>query len=302
MRVTNQSLSNQVQEGLQQAYRRLAETQESVSTGKRINRLSDDPFGAVRAVDLRSFEASLDQYGKNIQSALPLLNQTDSVLGEADDILSRTKELALAMTNGSVSPQDRASTAAEVRQLFLRLLSLGNTKFENRYLFAGFENATVPFTEGVGIVTYSGDGGEIKIQANSSTNVAVNLPGDKVFQGVGVTAGVDMFDVLLDLETALQANDVTGPSGIGAQIGRLDTALNQASRFRAEVGARLDTLNTASQGLEAMRLGATEMRSQIEDVDALKIYSDFARLQQVFQAALQSSARVIQPSLLDFLR
>ena len=172
----------------------------------------------------------------------------------------------------------------------------------NFKFFAGFKNATVPFAEGVGVVTYSGDSGEVKIQANSSANVAVNLPGDKVFQGVGVAGGTDMFDILLDLESALQANDVTGPSGIGAQIGRLDAAMNQASSFRAEIGARLDTLNTAKQGLETMKLRTTEMRSQIEDVDALKIYSDFARLQQAFQAALQSSARVIQPSLLDFLR
>jgi flagellar hook-associated protein 3 FlgL len=301
MRVTNQSLSNQVQESLQQAARRLAETQEAIASGKRINRLSDDAFGAVRAVDLHGFEASLDQYRKNIDAALPVLNQTDSLLGGVDDVLSRAKELAIAMANGGMSSQDRASAAAEVHQLLFQLVSLGNTKLENRYFFAGFENATAPFTLGVGVVTYNGDGGEIKIQANGSTDVAINLPGDKVFQGVGVAGGVDLFDTLVDLETAFNANDVGGVNGITTQIGRLDAAMNQVSGFRTEIGARLDTLNTASAGLEVMKLKTTEMRSKIEEIDPLKVFSDFARLQQAFEAALQSSARVIQPSILDFL-
>jgi flagellar hook-associated protein 3 FlgL len=302
MRVTNQSLSNQVQESLQQALQRLARTQEEISSGKRINRLSDDAFGAARAIDLHGFEASLNQYQKNIDTALPVLNQTDSLLGGVDDVLSRAKELAVAMANGSMSSQDRASAAAEVHQLLVQLVSLGNTKLENRYLFAGFENGAAPFTQGVGVITYNGDGGVINIQANSSTNVAVNLAGDKVFQGVGVAGGTDLFDTLLDLETALNANDVGGVNGITTQIGRLDAAMNQVSGFRTEIGARLDTLGTASTGLDVMKLKTTEMRSKIEEIDALKVFSDFARLQQAFQAALESSARVIQPSILDFLK
>jgi flagellar hook-associated protein 3 FlgL len=302
MRVSNQSLANQVQENVQQAFRRLAETQESISSGKRINRLSDDPFGAARAIDLGSFAASLDQYKKNIDSALPFLNQTDAVLGQVDDVLARTKELALAMANGTLSSQDRASAAVEVHQLFLRLVALGNAKLDGRYLFAGFANGTAPFAEAAGVVTYNGDGGEIKIQADNSTDVAINLSGDKLFQGVGVAGGTDLFDTLADLETALNANDVGGVNGITTQSGRLDKSIDQVSSFRTEIGSRLDTLNTASAGLEVMKLRTTEMRSKIEDIDALKVYSDFALLQQAYQAALQSSARVIQPSILDFFR
>jgi len=91
-------------------------------------------------------------------------------------------------------------------------------------------------------------------------------------------------------------------NGISTQIGRLDRGLSQVNGFRAEIGARLNTLSTASAGLEVMNLRTTETRSKIEDIDALKVYADFALLQQAFQAALQSSARAVQPSILDFLR
>lgn len=302
LRVTNQSISRQVTEGLQQAYRRLAEVQEVVASGKRINRLSDDPIGAVQVLDLRSFDASLDQYDKNINSGLPFLEQSDAVLADVVKGLGRAKELALAMANDSNSAQERLLAATEVRQIFLQLLSLANSKVEDRYLFGGFKNGTAPFAEGGGVVTYSGDSGEIVVQANASTTITLNLPGDKVFQGVGVPGGVDLFDILLDLETALQANDVTGPDGINTQLGRLDAAPDQVLSFRAEVGARLNTAETTKEGLALMKTQTASLRSQIEEVDVLRVYSDFARLQHAFEAALRSASQVIQPSLLDFLR
>lgn len=302
MRVTNQSLSRQVNEGLQQAYRRVAKVQEAVTSGKQINRLSDDPSGAVRVIDLRSFETSLDQYERNINGAVGFLEQSDATLADVEQGLVRAKELALAMANDSNSAQERRQSATEMRQIFLQILSLGNTKVENRYLFAGFKNGAAPFSEGVGVVNYNGDSGEIFIQANSSTTVAINLIGNKVFQGVGVAGGVDMFDVLLDLESALKANDVTGADGINTQIGRLDSALDQLLNSRAETGARLNTVQTTKEGLEVMKIRTVSLRSQIEDADVLQVYSDFARLQNAFEAALQSASRMIQPSLLDFLR
>jgi flagellar hook-associated protein 3 FlgL len=302
MRVTNQSLSAQVQDTLQQALRRLNETQEQIASGKRINRLSDDPFGAVRALDLNSLGASLDQYQKNIDAALPVLNQTDSALGQLNDILTRAKEIAVQMANGSMSAADRVSAAAEVHELSARLLSLGNFRFDNRYLFGGFANGAAPFTPAVGGATYNGDSGAINVQANRSTTVALNIAGDALFQGVGVAGGTDLFATLSDLETALTGNNVSGANGVTTQIGRLDSGLDQVSAFRADIGARIETLNAAHQGLEAMQLKTTDMRSKIEDVDAIKVYSDFARLQQAFQAALESSARVVQPSILDFIK
>ncbi|MCS6924392.1 MAG: flagellar hook-associated protein FlgL [Candidatus Binatia bacterium] len=302
MRVTNQSLAFQVNEGLQRAFRRLAEVQEQVTSGKRINRLSDDPTGAVRVLDLHSFVASLEQYEKNISSALPFLQQSEQVLADVEEVVGRAKELALAMANDSHSGQERALAAVEVRQLFSQLLSLANTRVENRYLFGGFRNGTAPFTEGAGGVTYGGDNGEIVVQLNTSTTVVLNLIGEQVFQGVGVTGGVDLFDTLLDLEAALQSNDVTGPDGINTQIDRLERALDQVLRFRTEVGARLRTAQTAQEGVALMKLQTIGLRSRIEDADALQVYSDFARFQHAFEAALRSAAQVFQPTLLDFLR
>src|SRR5215212_5909534 len=111
MRVTNLRLSIQVTDNLQQAYRRLAAAQEMVTTGRRINRLSDDPLGAVRVLGLRNFTAALSQYEKNIDTIMPFVEQADAVLANAEQSLMRAKELALASANDTQSASDRTSTA-----------------------------------------------------------------------------------------------------------------------------------------------------------------------------------------------
>ena len=457
LRVSTQSLSRQVNDELLLAFQRLAKVQESVSSGKRINRLSDDPIGAVRVLDLRSLEGTLDQFDKNINSAIPFLERADTVYEGVENVLFRAKELALAMANDTNSDEERRLTAVEVNQLFRQLISLANTDVDNRFIFGGFKNGSEPFAEGTGPVVYSGDDGEISIQANASTSIIVNQPGNQVFQGAGVTGGVGIFDVLQDLEKVLKAstgansislavnldsttaagagftladavgteatqavwlaqadfstditvhdsigkphnltflfakttatdfeyrvvaksdeitggtagnlyqvglegvlsfnvggtlntgastiNDITltglangadditfsaaggelsfagsthlsqsskvitlsqvNRNGLNPQLGRLDAALNQILTFRATMGARLNTTDLAKEGLDVLKLQTISQRSLIEDADALKVFSDFARLQTAFEAALHSASQVLLPSLLNFLR
>jgi flagellar hook-associated protein 3 FlgL len=302
MRVTHQTIATQVIDELQRAYQRVAKTQEMVTTGRRINHLSDDPIGAARVLGFLSAERSLDQYEKNLNTAVPLLEQGDSVLDQVVDRLARAKELAVAMASDSHSAEQRAQTAIEIRELFNQVLGIANTKVEDRFIFAGFLNTAPPFAVAGGTVVYGGDSGEIFVQTGEARSIALNVPGDQVFQGAGVAAGVDVFDVFLDLETALQGNDAGGADGIRTQIGRLDQAIDQVLSFRAEFGARANSAQAAREAIQVMKGRYREWRSQFEDADALAVYSDFARYQYIFQAALQSASQMLQPSLLDFLR
>lgn len=455
MRVTQQTISKQVIEGLQQAYQRVAKSQEIVTSGRLINHLSDDPIGATRALRLQSFEDSLAQYQRNIDNSKPFLEQSDTVLGDVVTGLTRAKEIALGMANDTNSPVEREAGATEIHQIFLQLLSEANTQVENRFLFGGFLNGSAPFAQGASRVDYQGDTGQIAVQTNPTSSLTINLLGNEVFQGAGIPGGQGIFDVLQDLETALRGNsssnaltlavnldaslaagggfaeadavgteaapdalkaeadfstvvtvfdshgqphnlnflfaktgattfsyrvfadsdEITGgtpgdwiqvapegtlafnadgtfnaagstitaitlngladgaddisiaassmdfagssqlsqPSavlaqtqtntnGLQAQIGRLDAAINQILTFRAETGARLNSADAASNAVGVLKDRTTGQRSQIEDADVLAAYSDFARFQNAFQAALQSAAQMIQPSLLDFLR
>lgn len=302
MRVTNLGLTTFVSDNLHSAYRRVAAAQEQVTTGRRINRLSDDPVGAVRVFGLRNFTASLDQYDKNINKIFPFIKQADSVLGQAEESLFRAKELALASANDSQSAADRANTAKEIHELRQQLLNIANTKVDNRYIFAGFANDAAPFTDGGASVAYNGDSGVLKIPTSSASTVELNVPGDVIFQGVGLTGGVDIFDVLSDLETALVNNDVNGVNGIQTQLTRIDNGIDQLLGVRAQFGSRINNAEGAQKALAVLQEQAESERTQIEDVDVLQAYTDFVRYQKMFEAALSSAAQVVQPSLLDFLR
>ena len=206
MRVTQQTISTQVIDGLQRAYQRLAQAQEVVTSGRRINHLSDDPIGATRALRLRGFEDTLAQYQRNIDNTLPFLQQADSVLGDVGSGLQRAREIALQMANDTNAPTDRQAAAAEVHQIYLQILSEANTKVDNRYLFGGFLNGAAPFTEGTERVQYNGDNGELAIQTSATNMLQINLLGSAVYQGAGVVGGQGIFDTLQDLEAALRGN------------------------------------------------------------------------------------------------
>lgn len=118
----------------------------------------------------------------------------------------------------------------------------------------------------------------------------------------GAAGGVDVFDIYLELENGLQNNDVNGPDGIRTQIGHLDVALDQILSFRAEFGDRVNNAQAIKDAIGVMKIQTNEQRSQIEDAVVPAVYSGFARYQHALQAALQSAAQVIRPSLLDYLR
>ena len=91
-------------------------------------------------------------------------------------------------------------------------------------------------------------------------------------------------------------------TGFATEIGRLDAVLDHIVGLRAEVGARINTAQTAKESVGVLQMQTEIRRGEIEGADMYKIYSDFSRAAQTFEAALQSSARITQTSLLDFLR
>ncbi len=230
MRVSNQMLFYQTQTGIQKAAQRVAQLQEAVSSGKRINNFTDDPINAVRALDLREMESSLDQYGKNIDSGLPFLKENDSVLGDVVDALGRAKELALQMANGSNNAQDRAAAATELQQIYERVVSSANTQLEGRYIFGGFKNDAAPFSA---TGAYLGDNGQINIQATASSSITLNLPGNQVFQGAGVSGGVGLLDALKDLKTVMLSNGSTPALQLGLGVNLDPSATTPAAAFPA---------------------------------------------------------------------
>jgi len=176
LRVTNNLILNTILKNLNDNVVRLSKLQEQLSTGKRINKPSDDPVGMTEVLNYRSILSATDQYMRNINRANSNLGITDQALNSIGNIIIRAKEIAMAESSGTANQQTRASSAVEVENLFKEAIQTGNTKIGNTYIFAGYKTDTVPFSSG-GI--YFGDSGTRQIEVGSNATVTMNVVGSE---------------------------------------------------------------------------------------------------------------------------
>lgn len=361
MRVTDRMNFDQVHQNLQKNRTDMAELQNQAASQKRLNKPSDDPVGAARVLATRSEDRGLNQFVKNIHQARSFLDMTDQALNEMSDLLVRAKELAVQQANDAgANPETRQVAALEVAQTFSQAVQIGNRKLGERYIFGGFKTTTAPFNQAG---DYRGDEGDMNVLINKDAEVAMNLPGSRVFGGQGISAdghlrantdtpksadelrdhqranerraqdledrrdepvqlrapasvgptpsrqvetvpdetqdGINVFRVLKNFEIALRTND---KEEIQIAIDDIDRALNQVIQGRAQVGARVQTLNQTQESLQKSLVDNKALQSQIEDADLFQTVSDITKTDSTLRASLETSGRLVQKSLLDFLR
>jgi flagellar hook-associated protein 3 FlgL len=197
MRISNDTLRSAFLSALDDARRRVLDTQEKVSTGLRINQPSDDPVAAARVAHLDASLTRLDQYHANANFARNQLGLEEEALTEVIGNLQRIRELALEANNSTASAADRRIIAAEIRQHRDAIMTIANTTdVDGRYLFAGYSEQTTPFTLSVGgSVVYNGDYGQRTLQISDSRFVAINDSGAEVFQRIPEGNGTFVLDV-----------------------------------------------------------------------------------------------------------
>lgn len=279
---------------------RLLQTQQQLSTGKRINNPADDPSGAVNVLDLTQALALTDQYQRNISQAKTRLETEDTVLTSATDLIQRARELTVQGLNGTVSTAQRSAIAQEIRQLHDEMLSLANRKDGNGdYLFAGMKVGTTPFVEsGAGTVSYQGDQGQRSIQVANDRQVADSDNGLAVFMKVPSAGGgyEDIFTTLDKIATGLESN---APDS--ASLDQIDNALQHLGAVDSGVGARLNVLDSQSATHDAIALNLKDARSGIEDLDYASAAARLSQQTVALQAAQQAFARVQGLTLFNYL-
>lgn len=294
MRITDKLLFDDINRSLQKNTGELLRLQDIVSTGRKVNKPSDDPLAISKILDYNEALSKADQYMRNMNHATGLLEISDSALSNVDDLLTRAKELAIAQSNDSMNSEDRKNAAIEVQNLFDQLVQIANTKLDERYVFAGYKTQTQPFSTAG---NYSGDSGKLMVEVGPGVTMPTNLPGDSLFKGTG--GGIDIFTLLNDLKTNLQNNDA---ASIRSSLDNFDTALGTIVNGRADIGSRLNRLESTMTSTEDLRLSITKLRSDLEDADLTKAVSDLSFQQNILEASMSSTAKIIEPTLLDFLR
>jgi len=293
MRVTNNMIARNAVNNLNLHLRRQEELHYQLASGKRLRVPSDDPAATSHSMRLHSDLTHTKQYRANIGVALSWLEATDSVLNEVGQALQRVKELAVYGANG-VLPQDaRDAIAREVDQILEHLVDLANSSHAGLYLFGGHRTTTPPYVLSDGTVSpYQGDKGRRELEIASGVKIAVNVLGSELFDQI--------FQAVTNLRDALYAGDT---ATVGNQsLAEVEDALDTLLRVRADVGARINRLELADARMQELELNVEQLISDNEDVDLARAIIDLKVAENVYRAALASGARIIQPTLLDFLR
>jgi flagellar hook-associated protein 3 FlgL len=268
----------------------IAKLEEQAFTGRRVNRPSDAPAEMVQINRIREELANQQVYTENSSWARSLQGLTDQVLGEVNNLLQRSSEIAVGMSNEHYNAQDRQAAAAEVQELRGHMVILSNTELGGRYLFSGDAVDTEPFdTAG----NYQGLTEAPEALIGDDTWVQVGWDGSEVFQG-----SIDVFQVLDDLDAALSAND---PDQVFALISDIQAASKQSIESRQEVGwqyARSEDGEILASNLSAE---FTEHLDSMIGANEAAVYMKLQQARYSFQSAMQVAAAGMNLSLFNQL-
>lgn len=306
MRITNQSMLHNYLNNLNRNLANMSKYQDQVASGKEIRRPSDDPFAVIRSMSLHTSINQNAQYLKNIEASIGWVDMTDSALGSIGDIMNRLRELVIKGATGTQGDSERNAIKQEVIQLIDQIAQIGNTNYDGRYIFGGQNTTSFPFSvNSDNNLSYNGaavaDNLMLNREISQNVTMEINVPGLWIMFGKSsdpLAHGLD--NTLKDIVDELD-NGNTGALG-GALLNQIDKHIDNILALRTEMGAKYNRLEAAKLKNEEETFNMTELLSKTEDIDMAEKIMQYSMLESIYNASLAMGARILQPTLLNFLR
>ncbi|MFF2889980.1 flagellar hook-associated protein FlgL [Paenibacillus sp. NPDC057967] len=297
LRVTPGMMHNNLMRNITHNLGRMENQQYMLSTGRKLNKPSDDPVGITYSLRYRSELAMNEQYDKNISAAKAQLQHTDNVLGQLNEVVQRAKVLVVQALNGTNPQTALDAIAVEIDTLYEQSVMIGNDSLNGKFTFNGQLTDKKPY-DAATAETQDSDNEKSNITLSSGISVSVNVTGNEVF---GSSSEADnLFKVLKDIKNALTptVNNTT----LNNAAARLDTRYEQIINVRSEMGARTNRVDLIDQRLQDLALNLHDLQGEVEDADMAETIMKFTQEQSVYQASLATGAKIVQPTLIDYLR
>ncbi|AJS60375.1 flagellar hook-associated protein FlgL [Paenibacillus sp. IHBB 10380] len=306
MRVTNNMLSSQLMLNLNRNAQKMSETQLQMSTGRKINRPSDDPVGITYSLRYRAELSSNDQYQKNVDSAVSWLEFNDTALNQVGEVVQRLRDLTVQASTETNPQAALDSINQEIQQLKEQIVDISNSKLNGKYIFNGQKYDEKPYdfpkntdgssntTAAAGVIT---DTGSINFIVGESVQLPINVNGNEVF-GTD-TESDNLFVIINNISAALQSGDF---NGIGAELDNIDSRMDKILSTRAEFGAKANRVELMQGRLSDLEVNLTDLQAKVEDASYSELSIQSKIQENIYNASLSAGAKVISPSLVDFLR
>jgi len=302
MKVATLTVYKHVQERAEYTSNALNEAIDTVTTGRKIKKLSDDPFRLALMLDTRADLADIDQFERNLEMGEAWLASTEESLRKVQDRLADLQVTSLQMLNDSYNKSDRELAAIEVEEVMNDIMQVTNTDVNGRYIYGGTSTNIEPFVfmnnagEVVDVsnatrIGYKGDNQPFKIQTQNDNELTVGNDGSVIFG--------TMFDTLLKLRDALKNNDV---DGIEEQLDPLKAHQEHISAENSVVGFRMTRLTFRQSVLDGVNITTKQKLANLEEVDMTEAISELSIKELMYQASLAASSKVINmKTLMDYI-
>ncbi len=298
MRVTQSSMVDNLLKNINNNYRRLEKIQQQISTGSTVLLPSDDPAQVSTIMRTKRAINESTQFISNAEKGITWLDSADSALSEATKVLQRARELLVRGSTGTNSTQDMEIIATEIDELIDHLVNVANSSINGRHIFAGQKTLTQPYEydEINRSIKYHGDNNYIQVEISPGIKENIGEPGIGIFGKADDPADKGIFATLLQA-----AKDLKDGQSVNFNIGDLDRAIEDLLQRQAAIGTKSQGMSLAKNRLEEQNINFKKLLSDAKDVDIAKASIELMTSSYVHMMSLQVGARIIQPSLVDFL-
>jgi len=297
MRVTFGAIQRQANEGIGRASEEMVKFQRQVSTGKRVERPSDDPSAASITVGERAEMASFKQFSDTSDAAESKLRVADSVLSDLLDKLTAARTVVMSVRGSTATAAQREASAEELRSLREAVLEDLNTAFRGTFLFGGAAGDVKPFATTAGVVDpYAGSTREVEVDIDRGRAVVV------AFDGSAISQGSDAADIFAAFDQAATAAVAADSTTLGQAFDAMGRAFDRATRAQSSVGTSLRAVADHKLRLADASRASGARISSLEDANMVQAISGMNQAEVTYEAALGAAARSARVSLFDYLK
>ena len=340
-RITNSMMTSKFLSNMKRNLNNMSTLQNQLASGKEILRTSQNPFAATRNKQLANQISDNEQYNANIKDTSNWLDTTDTALAQAGNVMARIKELMVKAGNGAYSEDEIATIKNEVVEKSKELAQIMNTTFDGAYIFGGTKGTSKPVTvDSNGNLAYAdknGNGfgnpaipdvstGNDKTDAESQLSTSLKT---EISQGVVVEynkTATDIFEftdtklgdinVMNEISTLInnlgKMSDKTGATTDaekeaalnyvnGEGLSKMDSIVQNLLANRAQVGTMQNRMESAMETNEDQNYNMTDILSSSEDIDFTEKTMEYAVMQTVYTASLQTSSKVLMNTIMDYI-
>lgn len=297
-RITNNMIINNFLANFTRSQKSLNKYMEQLTTGEKFSRISDEPIYAVKAMKLETILQFNEKYIENAEEGINWLNVTDKALDDVVKTLRKLRDSAVRAANGSLTPDDRQKIQQEVLQLKEHLIDVANSRYGNAYIFNGTETKLQPYVNAA-----STDPDDYLANGSVSDGKLTREVGAGIIIDINVTgAEIGFAQIFAGLQAFSDALEDDNTETLQTMMGTIDKHIESVLGARAQVGSRQNRLELTVDRFESQEIAYADILNKTKGVDIAETIMKLKNEENVYRIALATGARIIQPTLMDFLR